>query len=196
MNPVEWVLSPVDCQTHLLESAQPRDVLKARCGHIMPLGPSRHIAPPRLPVCVACAVLSEVTDDPVFPHPKFPAGRRSSVPVKSPGGQPDPSPTERVAAVLRLAGTGIEPCWVQCLVSGEQHLLTALGAAQAAGDGYVRAACGRRMGTNRISFTRLTGRPCAGCAEVSAGTVAPPLTTERIVTRLRTLLPKIEERDE
>jgi hypothetical protein len=67
-SPARWVLSPMDYQAHLLLPAgdHPRDVLKARCGHLMPVGPSQHEQPPGGSTCPTCALISQV------PAPKFP----------------------------------------------------------------------------------------------------------------------------
>jgi hypothetical protein len=37
--PAQWALSPLDLQAHLLlaEGCHPKGVLKARCGHLLPL---------------------------------------------------------------------------------------------------------------------------------------------------------------
>jgi hypothetical protein len=74
--PARWVLSPLDGQAHLLVAVgdHPWDVLKARCGHLMPVGPSQHEQPPGVSTCPTCAVIAEVPP-PRFPH-TIPAGHR------------------------------------------------------------------------------------------------------------------------
>lgn len=195
----QWVLSPGDSQTHLLAEDPPQGVLKARCGHLIPagpLGPSRHDEPRnQLTVCPTCALISIQAGEPLFPL-EFPAGRRLSASAPSvPGDQPDPTPVERVAAVLAKAGTHLPPPrWVQSLLTDRQHVLTAHGVAQAAADGRVHAVCGYRMDTDQIGPPS-DGPLCMGCVEIIKDTLPPPppppppLTRERIVTRLRTLLP-------
>jgi hypothetical protein len=44
--PARWALSPLDLQAHLLvsEGCHPKGVLKARCGHLLPLGVMRFAA--------------------------------------------------------------------------------------------------------------------------------------------------------
>ena len=90
--PAWWVLSPLGCQEHVRAERQPLGELRARCGHVMPLGPGVHERRLRRPTCSSCSVITAVPP-PQFPH-KFPAGRRSSAapPRGVPGGQPDPNP--------------------------------------------------------------------------------------------------------
>ena len=57
--PAHWALSPLDLQAHLLlaEGCHPKGVLKARCGHLLPLGVMR-FAEVSARKCTDCHLMS------------------------------------------------------------------------------------------------------------------------------------------
>jgi hypothetical protein len=57
--PAHWALSPLDLQAHLLlaEGCHPKGVLKARCGHLLPLG-VRRFAEVSARKCTDCHLMS------------------------------------------------------------------------------------------------------------------------------------------
>jgi hypothetical protein len=61
MSVAQWVLSPLNYSSHLLlpEGQHPLEVLKAWCGHLVPLGVIRFDRPPVRARCPVCAKVSE-----------------------------------------------------------------------------------------------------------------------------------------
>ncbi|MGH4008033.1 MAG: hypothetical protein ACRDTH_07720 [Pseudonocardiaceae bacterium] len=57
--PAQWALSPLDLQAHLLlaEGCHPKGVLRARCGHLLPLGVMR-FAEVSARKCTDCHLMS------------------------------------------------------------------------------------------------------------------------------------------
>jgi hypothetical protein len=57
--PVQWALSPLDLQAHLLlaEGCHPKGVRKARCGHLLPLM-SMRFAEVSARKCTDCHLMS------------------------------------------------------------------------------------------------------------------------------------------
>ena len=57
--PAHWAFSPLDLQAHLLldEGCHPKGVLKARCGHLLPLR-VRRFAEVSARKCTPCHLLS------------------------------------------------------------------------------------------------------------------------------------------
>jgi hypothetical protein len=162
-SPARWVLSPMDGQAHLLLPVgdHPWDVLNARCGHLMPVGPSQHEQPPSgVSACPTCALISQVPA-PQFPH-KTPAGHRSSAPVPAPGGQPDPTvcPTPASAAAV--------PRWARCPVDQQPHLLDPAGVREVVALGSAQSLCGRLIFAQGLTLTGRCGAPCVSC--LAAGT--------------------------
>ncbi|MGH3825209.1 MAG: hypothetical protein ACRDRA_20580 [Pseudonocardiaceae bacterium] len=96
---------------------------------------------------------------PVVPPPRFarnvPAGRWPS--VRSRGGQPDPSPP--TAAVPVVA----PPRWVGCPDDRQLHLLSPVGVAAAAGEGFAHAWCGRRIPAAGLTLTGHSAGLCVSC---------------------------------
>jgi hypothetical protein len=100
-----WVLSPTDGQAHLLAlEGSGAVVLTTQCGQSLPSGLLRHDRLPSRDLCRDCvaayvlpaAVLARMT----------PAGRRSSGPVRSPGDQPVPHPSEQASYPSEQASCG------------------------------------------------------------------------------------------
>lgn len=91
---------------------------------------------------------------PRFPH-KFPAGRRSSAPVESPGGQPDP---------MRVPAR-----WARCPVDQRLHLLAPLAIAAAALVGHGHALCGRRIPAAGLVLSGVSAPPCLSCLAAGTG---------------------------
>jgi hypothetical protein len=61
--PLWWVLSPLDYRAHVLaEGDQPRGVVKARCGAVLPVVFPVHAQPPGRP-CPPCEVILRVDSD-------------------------------------------------------------------------------------------------------------------------------------
>ena len=71
--PAHWALSPLDLQAHLLldEDCHPKGVLKARCGHLLPLMARRfaEVSGPKCPdchlMCLSDAILALRRERPV-----------------------------------------------------------------------------------------------------------------------------------
>lgn len=56
--PARWAFSPLDCQVHVLaDGAQTRGVLKARCGHQLPMVVAVHDHRPPGRVCFPCELI-------------------------------------------------------------------------------------------------------------------------------------------
>jgi hypothetical protein len=57
-HPAHWALSPLDLQAHLLlaEGCHPKGVLKARCGHLLPLR-ARRFAEVSARKCTHCHLM-------------------------------------------------------------------------------------------------------------------------------------------
>ncbi len=117
--PAQWALSPLDLQAHLLlaEGCHPKGVLKARCGHLLPLMVMR-FAEFTARKCTHChlislsdAILALRRENPAPISPKDPVGRRlSPAPRHAPGGRPAQLigfPQLRTAAFLAVLRTEV-----------------------------------------------------------------------------------------
>jgi hypothetical protein len=84
-----WVLCPTDGKAHLLAVEGAHGVvLTTQCGRSLPSEILQHDRLPSRQLCPEC-VAAYLLLAPVFAR-MTPAGRRSSAPVRSPGGQPVP----------------------------------------------------------------------------------------------------------
>ncbi|MGH3693210.1 MAG: hypothetical protein ACRDRX_04290 [Pseudonocardiaceae bacterium] len=148
----QWVLSPFDCTSHALAADQPLGWLRARCGHVMPMGPHRHERPPTARICPAC-LGSRV------PPPQFGATVPARVdPPGVPGVERDPSPPTAPAR------PGLR--WVGCPAGGPLHLA---GPVAAGGDGV--ALCGQGLLAAWCTLSGPVGAPCAACLAAAGGGV-------------------------
>jgi hypothetical protein len=155
MSASRWVRSPLDCQAHLLAADQPRGVLQAQCGHVMPRGLSEHERPPGGIRCSSCSVMSWLPA-PRFPSRLTPAGRRSST-SDAPGGQSNLTPLPA-------------PRWGRCLADQQLHLLAPTGVVEAEVTGCSFSLCGCLIFVEglMLSVSRVPGSLCASCLD--AGT--------------------------
>jgi hypothetical protein len=71
--PARWALSSLDYATHLLSDGdQPLGVLKARCGHLLPMVAAEHDCPPSQK-CQPCALIFRADLD-AASYPSLPTG--------------------------------------------------------------------------------------------------------------------------
>ncbi len=55
---VQWALSSLDCEVHLLGGCHTQDALQARCGEVLPpLAAIQHDQPPPGPPCERCSLV-------------------------------------------------------------------------------------------------------------------------------------------
>lgn len=158
-----WVLCPTDGKAHLLAVEGAHGVLlTTQCGRSLPAGILQHDRLPSRQLCPEC-VAAYLLPAPVFAR-MTPAGRRSSGPVRSPGGQPVPHhprgdpPCGGPAPPL--------PRWARYPVDRHLHLLAPLEAAAVGIEGHGRAGCGRLIPRAGLTIGGPTAGFCLGCMAV------------------------------
>lgn len=105
--PMQWVISPMDGQTHSLAQVRdhPPEVLAARCGHLLPMGMPQYKHLPGWQLCVTC-LWCYLVPARMF-SPQSPAGRWSN----SDGAPPREIPGDQSVPVVD-AGTDSPGCSV------------------------------------------------------------------------------------
>lgn len=169
-----WVLSPNDGKVPLLAIESPHGALiTTQCRQSLPSGILQHDRLPSRQLCREC-VAAYLLPAAVFAR-MTPAGRRSSGPVKSPGGQPVPDhPGGDLAWGCPSPPL---PRWARCPRNQRLHPLAHAEAAATALSGHGRALCGRRI---PAAGTPLSG-PIAGFCTAEPVSIRPHLV--RVIPR-------------
>ncbi len=159
-----WVLCPADGKAHLLAVESAHGVLLTTpCGRSLPSGILQHDRLPSRQLCPEC-VAAYLLPAPVFAR-LTPAGRRSSGPVRSPGGQPVSDLAQRRTPVCGWPAP-VLPRWARCPVDRHLHLLAPAEAAAAEIDGHGRAGCGRLIPRAGLTIGGPATGFCLGCMAV------------------------------
>lgn len=164
-----WVLSPTDGKAHLLAlNGATGMMITTHCRQSLPSGIRQYGRLPSGQLCREC-VAAYLLPAPVFARMLTPAGRRSSGPVRSPGGQPVPpgSPVEAKCG----CPAPVLPRWARCPTDHQLHLLTHAEAGAAGMTGHGRAFCGRRIPAAGLGLPANGGQSAGFClAYVAEGT--------------------------
>jgi hypothetical protein len=158
-----WVLCPTDGKAHLLAVEGAHGVvLTTQCGRSLPSEILQHDRLPSRQLCPEC-VAAYLLLAPVFAR-MTPAGRRSSAPVRSPGGQPVPHrPSGDPSAWLARAAAA---ALARCPVDRHLHLLAPVEAAAAGIEGHGRAGCWRLIPRSGLTIEGPAAGLCLGCMAV------------------------------
>jgi hypothetical protein len=158
-----WVHSPHDGTVHLLAIESPHGaLLTTPCRQSLPSGIVQHDRLPSRQLCREC-VAAYLLPAAVFAR-LTPAGRRSSGPVRSPGGQPVPGhPGGDLAWGCPAPPL---PRWARCPLDHRLHLLAHAEAAAAALSGHGRALRGRRISAAGTPLSGPSAGFCTACVAV------------------------------